>query len=115
MARDHHVRPVALDPLHQLGVAEIALAAPTGRRVRGWRMMHPDPPLGASCRRSTQLRVDALPQQRAVPPWADREQRIADREIITVAGDAELAHLADPARVFLAFGVALVEIVIAGA
>ena len=36
-------------------------------------------------------------------------------DIVAVAGDAELAHLADPARVFLALGVALVEIVIAGA
>ena len=72
--------------------------------------MHPDPSLRTTCRRSTKLRVDALPQQRPVPPRADREQRVADRKIVAVAGDAELAHLADPARVFLALGVAVLAV-----
>ena len=62
-----------------------------------------------------QLGVDALPDQWSIPPWTDREERIADGQAVAVAGDAELANLADPARDFLALGVALFEIVIARA
>ena len=36
-------------------------------------------------------------------------------EAVAVAGDAEFANLADPARDFFALGTALVEVVIAGA
>ena len=36
-------------------------------------------------------------------------------EVVAVAGDAEFADLADPARDLFAFGAAFVEVVIAGA
>src|SRR3954454_20049541 len=103
MAGDHHRRLVALNPLHQLDVAEKSLAAPTGRRIGRRRVMHPDPaprPAGGSV---AKLVLDALPDQRPVPPRTRRKECIADLQAVAVAGDAEVAHLTDPARNLLAF------------
>src|ERR1700754_615019 len=115
MARDHHRWMVTLDPLQQFDIAEKALTAPAGRRVRGRRMMHPDPSLRPRRGCLAQLEVDARLRQRSVPPGTDGKERIADREIVAVAGNAERADVVDPARDLLTFGVALIEVVIAGA
>jgi hypothetical protein len=42
-------------------------------------------------------------------------QPVAHRKTVTVAGNAELAQPADPARDLLALGIAFVEVVICGA
>lgn len=42
-------------------------------------------------------------------------QRVTHRKTVTVAGNAELAQPADPARDLLALGIAFVEVVICGA
>src|SRR6476659_5439000 len=78
-------------------------------------MMRPDPPRRAAGGGIAQLPGDALPDLRPVPPRAHREQRVADGEVVAVAGNTELADLRDPARDLLALRVALVEVVIAGA
>src|SRR6476620_1374519 len=78
-------------------------------------MMHPDPSLQPLRGGFLQLTFEALLHQRPVPPRAHREQGISDREIVAVAGDAELEDLADPARDFFALRAALVEVVIARA
>ena len=77
--------------------------------------MHPDPSLQPSGRGVAELVLDALLDQRSIPPRADREQGVADGQAVAVAGDAEFANVADPARDLLAFRTAFVEIVIAGA
>src|SRR3954447_13325410 len=115
MARDHHRGLVALDPLRQLDVAEKTLAAPTGRRFVGWRVMHPDPPLRPRSGGVAELIVNPLFDQRSIPPRADREQSVADAETAAIAGDSEFADLADPARDLFAFRTTFVEIVISGA
>src|SRR5262245_33161582 len=108
MTRDHHRWMVTLDPLHEFDVAEKAPAAPACRRVRGRRVMHPDPAVRALRSGLAKLQVDAGLHQRSIPPWTDGEERIADGDIVAVAGDAERADIVDPARHFLALRVALV-------
>src|ERR1043166_7426801 len=93
----------------------MTLAAPARRRVRGRGVMHPDPALRAPHGALGKLCIEALAQQRPVPPRAHREQRVGDGETVAVAGNAELADLADPARIFLALRIALVEVVTAPA
>src|SRR6266702_3439399 len=115
MAGDHHRGLVAFDPLHQFDIAEEALATPACRRIRRWGVVRPDPSLRPSRASFAQLGVDALFHQRSVPPWADREQRVADHEIVAIAGDAEFADLADPARDLLALRTSFIEIVVARA
>src|SRR5438105_14511391 len=97
VARDHHRRLVALDPLREFDVAEKALAAPTRGRIRGRRVMHPDPSLQPRCSRLAKLAVDALFHQRSVPPRTDREKSVADGQAIAVAANAAFPDLADPA------------------
>ncbi|MEY9613057.1 hypothetical protein ABIF21_005931 [Bradyrhizobium elkanii] len=77
--------------------------------------MDPDPALVRHRGCGAKLRVDPRLDQRAVPPRAHREQRVADGQIVAVAGDAELPDARDPARDLLALRVALVEVVIARA
>ena len=104
-----------LDPLYQLDIAEKPLSAPAGGRIRRRSVMDPDPFVEPAGGRLAELHVEARLDERTVPPWAHREQRIADRKAVAIAGDAELAHLADPARDLLAFLTAFVEVVIARA
>src|SRR5258708_14722389 len=115
MARDPHRRLVALDPLHQFDVAEKPFATPARRRIRRRRVMNPNPSLWPNRRGLAKLVVDTRFDQRAIPPRTDREERVADREVVAIAGDAEFAHLADPAGYLLAFRAAFVEVVIARA
>src|ERR1700682_5524522 len=75
VTRDHHRRLIALDPLRKFDVAEKTLAAPTGRGIRGRRVMSPYPPLQPSCGRLAQLVVDPLLDQRSIPPRTDRDFR----------------------------------------
>ncbi len=115
VSRDHHVRLISLDPLREFDVAKETLAAPTGRRIRRRRVMDPNPSLQPCNGRLAKLVVDPLLDQRSVPPRADREQRVADRQAIAVAGDAEVADFSDPARDLLAFRIAFVQVMISGA
>src|SRR3954463_4956734 len=115
VARDHHRRLIARDPLHEIDVAEEALAAPTGRRIRRRGMMPPDPSSRPLRGGFLQPILKALLDLWPVPPRADREQRVADGQAVAVAGDPELADLADPARDFFALRAALVEIMVARA
>ena len=96
VSRDHHRRLVALDPLREFDVAEEALAAPTRRRIRGRRVMDPDPSLEPRGGGLAKLAVDPRFHQRSVPPRTDREKRVADGQAVAVAGNAEFADLADP-------------------
>src|SRR5215211_9241831 len=112
VARDHHRRLIACDPLHKIDVAVEPLAAPAGRRIRRRGMMHPDPSLQPRRGGFKQLLLEAWLDQRPVPPRADREQRVADGQALAVAGNAELADHADPARDFFALRAALVEVMI---
>ena len=77
--------------------------------------MHPDPVRGPSRGVRFQLSLEPLLDQRPVPPRTDRKARVADGDAVAVAGDAEFADLADPARNLFAFRAALVEVVIARA
>ena len=88
VAGQNDVRPVLLDPLSELDIAEIAVAAPTGRRLGRRRMVDPDPPLGPLGRGLGELRADAGLDDRAVPPRADGEQRLVDDEGLAVGQDA---------------------------
>src|SRR6187200_58296 len=115
MARDHHRGLMARDPLHEIDIAEIPLAAPAGWRVRRRRVIHPDPVRQPLHRGLPQLRFEALLDQGTVPPRAYREERVADGQAVAVAGDAEFADLADPARDFFALGAMVVEVMIARA
>ena len=78
-------------------------------------MMHPDPSLRRLARGVAKLGFDAALDQRTVPPRTHREADAADGEVVAVAGDAEFADIADPARDLFAFRAAFVEIVIARA
>src|SRR3954471_22350966 len=78
-------------------------------------MMHPDPSSRPVRGGLLQLILEARFHLWPVPPRADREQRVADGQAVAVAGNAELADLADPARDFFARRAALVEVVIARA
>src|SRR5712664_316195 len=115
MARDHHRRLVALDPLHEFLVAEKALAAPTGRGIRRRSVMDPNPSLQPPGGSLAKLVVDALLDQRSIPPGTHREKGVADRQAVAVAGDAEFANVADPAGDLLAFRIAFVEVMISRA
>src|SRR3954471_14799496 len=97
MARDDHGGLIALDPLHQFDVAEITLAAPAGRGIRRRGMVHPYPSPGPPRGGLAQLHLDALPDQRSIPPRTDGKKRIAQGEAVAIAGNAKLARLADPA------------------
>ena len=77
--------------------------------------MHPDPSLQPRDGGLAKLAVDALLDQRSVPPRTNREERVADGQAVAVAGDAEFADLADPARDLFALRTAFVEVVIARA
>src|SRR5712692_4195326 len=66
MARDHHRRLIAPDPLHQFFVAEKAFAAPTGRGIRRRRMMNPNPSLEPPCGSFAKLVLDALLDHRSI-------------------------------------------------
>src|SRR3979409_2312453 len=115
VAADHHRRLIALDPLLKFDVAEKALAAPAGRRIRRRRVMHPDPLLEPSRGSLAKLVFDALLDQRPVPPRTHCKEGVADGEAVAVAGNPQLANVADPSRDFFAFGAAFVEVVIARA
>jgi hypothetical protein len=104
-----------LDPLYQLDIAEIAFTAPACWRVRGWGVVNPYPARRPNRSSLVELFLEAPPRQRPVPPWAYREERVVDDDIVAVAGDADFSYLADPARDFFALCVAFVEVVIAGA
>src|SRR3954451_12241109 len=73
MARDHHRRLIALDPLHEFFITEKAFAAPTGRRIRRWCVMNPDPSRQPPCGSFAKLVFNSLLDERPVPPRADRE------------------------------------------
>ena len=77
--------------------------------------MHPDPALRPLERGIAKLGFDAALDQRSVPPGTYREADVAHGQAVAVAGDAESADIADPARDLLAFRAALVEVVIARA
>src|ERR1700730_12161744 len=102
MTRDHHRRLMALDPLHKFDVAKEALAAPARRGIRRRRVMRPNPSRRPSGGVLCKLRVNARLDQRSVPPWADRKQRVANRQAVAVAGNAEFSDVTDPARDLLA-------------
>src|SRR5713226_4080866 len=78
-------------------------------------MMHPDPSLGPLPRGFVQLLLEALLHLWPVPPRAHRKKRVADGQAVAVAGNPELADLADPARDLFALRTSFVEIVITGA
>src|SRR6266404_5434286 len=113
--RDHHRRLVALDPSRELDVAEKALAAPARRRIRRRRVMGPDPSLGPHRGSLAKLVFDACFHQRSIPPRTDREKSVADSQAVAIAGNAELADLADPSRNLFALGTAFVEVMISRA
>src|SRR5947209_19419380 len=96
MAGDHHRRLILHDPLHQLHIAEKALAAPAGRRISRRRVVRPDPSLRTVDRSITQLVGDALLDPWSIPPRAHREQRVADGHSLAIADDAKRAHLRYP-------------------
>ena len=105
---------VALDPLRQFGVAEIAGPAPADRRLVRRRVMDPDPPLAAPRRRRLQLPGDVCPHDGTVPPGATGDRRVIESERLPVRENAVVQRVAEPTSDFLAVAVG-VEIVIAGA
>src|SRR5262245_55275782 len=114
MAREHHVGPILLDPLPELDVAEMALAAPAGRRLRRRRVMNPDPAPGPLGRRLGQLRADPGPYDRPVPPRAHGEQCVLEREGLAIADDPRSLGAPEPLCDPLAGLVPGIEVVIAG-
>src|SRR5712671_6921971 len=78
-------------------------------------MMYPDPSSRPVRGGLLQLILKTRFHQRPVPPRTDREKRVADGQAVAVAGNPELADLADPARDFFALRAPFVEVVIAGA
>ena len=117
MARDHHRRLIAARSI-----------APVRRRRKiafrpSWSANSPaarDGPRSSRCSRLRRRFAQAVSSIRCLTSGPSHhghtvKQRVADGEAVAVAGDAELAHLADPARDLLAFRVALVEVVIARA
>src|SRR5262249_35820476 len=79
------------------------------------RMMHPDPSVQSLRGIRAQLLFQTVLDLWPVPPRAYREEGVAKRKTVAVAGNAKLAYFADPACDLLAFRIALVEVVIAGA
>jgi hypothetical protein len=77
--------------------------------------MRPNPSLRPRGGIRAKLGVDTLFDQRSVPPRTNRKQRVADGQIVAIAGDAEFPDVADPARNLLAFGTSFVEVMISGA
>jgi hypothetical protein len=90
VARQDDVGPVLIDPVPELHVAEISVAAPTGRRLGRRRVMDPDPSLGPARCGLGKLRADAGSHDGTIPPWADGEQRIVEHEGLPVGQDALL-------------------------
>src|SRR6476659_10212537 len=78
-------------------------------------MMDPDPLLQPLRHGVAKLAFEAALDQRSVPPRTHREERVRYREAVAVAGNAEFAHFADPARDLFALRAAVVEVVIARA
>ena len=77
--------------------------------------MDPDPSLQPRCGSLAKLAVDPLLHKRSIPPRTDREKSVADGQTVAVAGNAELADLADPSRDLFALGAAFVEVMISRA
>src|SRR4051812_15542733 len=98
MPGQYDVRLKLLHPASQLHVAEMPRAAPTRRRAGRRGMMRQHPALRPACVDGFELACDLRPHERAVPPWAHREERVSDDLAVSVTGDAKPAEIVDPAR-----------------
>ncbi|BAM89395.1 FAD linked oxidase domain-containing protein [Bradyrhizobium oligotrophicum S58] len=77
--------------------------------------MQPDPACSLSRCSGFELAFDGRLDQRTVPPWADRHQRVVDQKVVAIGGNAELTERSDPGRDLLAIRAAILQIVIARA
>src|SRR5436190_18215911 len=96
MTGKNHVRLVLGYPFEKRGVAEISAAGPACRRFVGRRMMHPEPAPGAFQGVGCQLRTYLLSCQRAIPPWADGEERVIEDDRLPIRGYATKTYVGEP-------------------